>query len=262
MRRATEPLSRSSDAASFSLAPYSNRVRDGRFEFDGRSYDLRMAEKHAIHGDVRDRPWSCVKTTETRAEYELDSRSFDDFNFPFSIHARTSYVLDGASFTMKLDVENTSNVRMPAGGGFHPYFVRALAGEGDGVELEHRVGGVYPAGDPPLPTGAAVPISAEQDFQDRRPLEVVLDHCFSDWDGQASILWPKSSVQIDMTASESLRHLIVYSPESQPFFALEPVSHANDAFNLARAGHVGVGMTALEPGEVLSMAVTLQVKRV
>ena len=56
MRCGEEPLSSSSNASSFVLIPYSNRVRDGRFSFAGKSYQLRHADKHAIHGDVRDRP--------------------------------------------------------------------------------------------------------------------------------------------------------------------------------------------------------------
>ena len=41
MRRGEEPLTKSSNASSFVLIPYSNRLRDGRFSFAGRSYQLR-----------------------------------------------------------------------------------------------------------------------------------------------------------------------------------------------------------------------------
>ena len=55
LRPTEEPLTRSSDAGSFVLIPYSNRLRDGQFFFEGQEYQLRGREKHAIHGDVRDR---------------------------------------------------------------------------------------------------------------------------------------------------------------------------------------------------------------
>ena len=67
LRRAQEPLGRSSNGSSFTLAPYSNRIRDGVFRFEGRRYALRHPEKHAIHGDVRDRPWRVTKRTHEEA---------------------------------------------------------------------------------------------------------------------------------------------------------------------------------------------------
>ena len=43
-RPAPDPLRSSGDAASFLLAPYSNRLRDGRFAFRGRTYDLHQGD--------------------------------------------------------------------------------------------------------------------------------------------------------------------------------------------------------------------------
>lgn len=253
MRRAREPLERSSAGASFTLAPYSNRLRDGRFRFQDRTYQLRGAEKHAIHGDVRDRPWRLTRHDASEALLELRSKDFPDLNFPFPFDARVRYVLDGRKLVTGLVLTNAGSEPMPAGGGFHPYFNRALAGHDENVELRFHVSGVYPAGDPPLPTGPPVALPPEQDFSERRPLDVTLDHCFAGWDGAAEMHWPVSGVSVQMQANEAFGHLILYSPPGEPFFALEPVANVNDGFNLAAAGQEGTGVVMLEPGHSLEM---------
>jgi len=97
----------------------------------------------------------------------------------------------------------------------------------------------------------------EQDFSKLRPLDLVLDHCFAGWDGRAEIRWPESRVRVVMEASAPLRHVIVYSPEGEPFFAIEPVSHANDGFNLFASGQPGSGVVVLRAGESLEGSFSL-----
>jgi aldose 1-epimerase len=256
-RPAPEPLARSSDSACFLLVPYSNRIRDGRFSFDGKTYQLLHTEKHAIHGDVRDRAWRIVCHDAASVRLAFDSREHADVNFPFPFTAEVTYRLDGAVFVSTLRVTNSGSERMPAGLGFHPYFERALGGARELVELKLAVGGVYP-GDTPLPTGPPVPLAAAQDFSRARPLDVALDHCFAGWDGHARLRWPVTGVLAELQASPALRHVIVYSPAGQPFFALEPVSNANDGFNLYAAGQRDTGVVALAKDEPLEGSFTLR----
>jgi aldose 1-epimerase len=249
-RPSPEPLARSSDSACFLLVPYSNRIRDGRFTFEGRSYQLLHPEKHAIHGDVRDRPWRVVEQDAVSARLVFDSRDHEGVNFPFPFTAEVTWRLDGAALASALRVTNAGAERMPAGLGFHPYFERALGHAREVVELQLAVGGVYP-GETPLPTGPPAPLAPAQDFSRARPLDVALDHCFAGWDGRARMRWPVTGIEAELHASAALRHVIVYSPGGQSFFALEPVSNANDGFNLLAAGQRDTGVVALAPGESL-----------
>ncbi len=262
LRRAPEPLLRSSDAASFLLVPYSNRLRDGRFRFEGRSYELHHPKKDAIHGDVRDRSWQVTHCCDHGCTLSFDSRAFRDVHFPFPFLAEVAYRLENGVFSNTLRVVNAGPTRMPAGLGFHPYFNRALGGAHEEVELELAVRGVYPGSPelPALPIGPPVALKPEQDFSKLRPLDVVLDDCFAGWDGHAEIRWPESRVRLVMEASAHLRHVIVYSPEGEPFFAVEPVSHANDGFNLLAAGQSGTGVVVLAAGESLEASFSLRVE--
>jgi aldose 1-epimerase len=259
MRRGEEPLTKSSNASSFVLIPYSNRLRDGRFSFGGKSYQLRHAEKHAIHGDVRDRPLRVLESSEDRVVLEFRSDEFSDLNFPFRFSARMIYALEGFELSCRIELVNVGTESMPAGCGFHPYFNRRMPGSTGEVELQIKVSGVYP-GETPLPTGPAIPISPHQDFSTHRPLDVVLDHCFSGWDRQAVIAWPGSGVKARIQAEQGMEHVILFSPEGQEIFALEPVTNANDGFNLLVQGDKNCGVVVLKPGEALKTGLTILIE--
>lgn len=249
MRPGGEPLTRSSDASSFVLIPYSNRLRDGRFTFEGKEYQLRDAEKHAIHGDVRDRPMQVLDHTSERVTLGFNSHDFEDVNFPFPFSVKILYALGGSSFSSHIQLTNSGKTAMPAGCGFHPYFNRRLPGSTGEVELQLTVGGVYP-GETPLPTGPAGPVQSNQDFHVQRPLDVVLDHCFAGWNRQAVIDWPGSGIKARIQAEPGMEHVILYSPKDESFFALEPVTNANDGFNLFDRGVQNCGVVVLQPDEI------------
>jgi len=259
MRRVKEPLTKSSNASSFVLIPYSNRLREGRFSFGGKSYQLRNAEKHAIHGDVRDRPLSVVESSENRVVLEFRSDEFSDLNFPFPFSARMIYALEGFELSCRIELVNVGSESMPAGCGVHPYFNRRVPGSTGEVELQLKVSGVYP-GETPLPEGPAIPIAPQQDFSTQRPLDVVLDHCFAGWDRQAMIEWPGSGIKARIQAEQGMEHVILFSPKGKEVFALEPVTNANNGFNLLAQGDKNCGVVVLKPGEALKTGLTILIE--
>ncbi len=199
-----------------------------------------------------------MRASREEARLEIQSAEFPDFNFPFPIVCRARFALESAALSMSLRLENAGSERMPAGCGFHPYFRRSL-GAAEIPELEMHVAGVYP-GATPLPEGPPVTLGPDQDFTRLRPLPGGLDHCFAGWDGRARIRWPSSGVSLRVEASPSFSHAVLYTPPGEDFFALEPVSHANDGFNLLAAGVQGTGVALLGPGEALEAEVTLRVE--
>jgi aldose 1-epimerase len=241
----------SSDMASFVLVPYSNRIRDARFVFEGREYALRpnTADGHTIHGDVRKRPWKVAAVEADRARFSLDSRAFSDLNFPFPFAVELSYALAGDRLETEAVLTNTGDASMPAGIGFHPYFQRSFGAADEAVEIEAHVAGAYPE---LLPKTGPRPLEPREDFARSRPIgDTDLDTCFAGWDGHARITWPQSGVVVEMEADAPLRHLILYTPPGKPFFAVEPVTNANDGFNLLARGVPGSGVEVIAPGESL-----------
>jgi len=249
------------DAASFLMIPYSNRIENGIFTFGGRRYQLEHGERHAIHGDVRIRPWYVIEKMTTRIQCSFDSTQYESVNWPWPFEAQAEYILEGSVFTSHLALWNRGETAMPAGFGWHPYFNRKLTREGEPVHLCFKVTGVYPdANDNRIPSGPAQSLTAEQDYSAEKALDPdrFWDACFQGYDGNGHITWPESSVRLTFACSPECQHLIVYNPPF-PVFAMEPVTNANNGVNLYAAGWPDSGVVVLEPGECLTARFDLQV---
>ena len=72
----------------------------------------------------------------------------------------------------------------------------------------------------------------------------------------ATISWP-GVLDLDYEADALLSHAVVYIPEDKPFFAVESVSNANDAFNLAERGIHSANLILVQPGQTVSASFSL-----
>lgn len=251
------------ESASFLLLPYSNRVEDGRFVFEGKEYQLAHTEKHAIHGDVRFRWWRTIEVTPESVRCGFDSSVFTDINWPWNFSAEVEYRLKGDILSSRLLLRNRGDSAMPAGLGWHPYFNRKITREGEPVILRLKVGAVYPDADNNrIPSGLPQPLTPDQDFSESRPLDpdYFLDTCFQGYDGNGSISWPESGVKVSFDCSPVCTHLVMYSPPGRPYFAIEPVTNANNGVNIYSRGEPGSGIVVLKPGETLRAEFNLRVE--
>ena len=245
-------------AASFLMVPYSNRVADGAFRFDGRAVRLGNAENHAIHGEVRKRPWRVIEATTELARLGFRSADHGGLSWPWAFDVEVEYALRGSCFSSVLRLTNRADSPMPAGFGFHPYFVRD-----EPVRVRFGVRGIFPdVHGTRIPSGPAEIPDAERDFSVERALPAAsfMDFCAHGWDGRAGIAWPDRGLRIGIEASPELGHLVFYNPP-KPYFALEPVSNANDGVNLLARGDPNSGVRVLMPGESFSARLDVRVQR-
>ena len=242
------------NASSFLMVPYSNRIENGAFTFQGQAYQLREGEQHALHGDVRTRPWTIEHWAATALHCSFHSTEHENVNWPWPFEARAEYSLEGSTFSQRLALWNRGQSAMPAGFGWHPFFSRALTREGEPVHLQFTAAGVYPdAHDNRIPSGPPQPLSARRDHSTSKPLDPddFWDHCFQGYAGKSEITWPESGVRVTFDCSPECTHLVVYNPPF-PIFAMEPVTNANNGVNQLAAGWPDSGVVVLEPGECLS----------
>jgi len=256
--RPTAPADRGTRSlcSAFPLVPWSNRVRDGKLLWQGRAYQLRTDPRDgtARHGAATEYPWSVVGQSPTSATLEFTSRNVYGVNFPWTFTARFEYILEGDRFTWSMSLTNTDHETFPAGMGQHPYFVRQLT-KPDGTvsalpTLQINCDKSYDLVDS-LAVATAGPIAARTDFRTPRVLgDTVVDDCLT---GRTSptvaVIEYPDELTITMQAGELLGHVVAFAPPGKPFFAVEPVTNANDAFTLDSHGVPGSGLFLVQPGE-------------
>jgi aldose 1-epimerase len=244
----------SREASSFPMVPFSNRVADARFGFRGQTFALgpnSPPEPHAIHGYGWQHAWSVEASGASRLELAFAHRAAGT---PLDYEARQTFALGGEGLELTIAVVNRGERPMPAGIGCHPYFVRSPA-----VTLEARLDHVWLADPRKLPTQ---PVSLPPGWDlaaAPRIAALELDNCFGGWDGAARIHWPELGLILAIAAAPVFGHLVVYVPPERDYFCVEPVSHANDGFNLLERGVEGTGVRVLAPGERLAGTVRFAV---
>jgi aldose 1-epimerase len=247
------------DTASYPLIPWSNRIRDGLLTWRGTTHRLRPwpGTTTPMHGTAFEFPWEVDTSGPDRAALVFDSRPFSGVNFPWDFTATIEYRLEGTRLMVSTTVTNVDDETFPVGFGHHPYFVRRplVNGMGRGPEAELLVAcsSAYPLEDA-LATGPAELVDARVDFRARRALgKAFVDDCLTcRMPGPvATVLYP-DVVKLIMEADEIFSHVVVYIPVGQEFFAVEPVTHANDALTLHAKGIPDLGVRELDPGQTVN----------
>ena len=239
----------------FPLVPFSNRIRNGRFSFAGNNVSLPLNfgdHPHAIHGQGWQQPWSVEEATADTACLSFRHKAG---SWPWDFTARQRFALTADTLTIVLEICNQSLQDMPAGLGFHPYFPRTPKSG-----LTARVEEVWQIDEEVMPLHLE-PVSGDMDpgaglLADK----IVLDNCYAGWDRQATVVWPEHRAELIVRASIDLDTLVLFTPPSEDFLCIEPVSHCTDAFNLAAAGMADTGMMVLSPGQTWAVSMTLQTR--
>lgn len=250
------------ETAAFVLVPYANRIADGRFRVGEREVRIERnapGQAHPLHGHGWRKPWRVDSAARDQAvlsfEHAADS-------WPWHYLATQTLTLRADSLDLTLTVENRDATPMPAGLGWHPYFLKGQ-GQGmakdQGARLKAHLEGVWLMDEECLPVRLAHGTRFGQWSRgDEVARPELIDHCHTGWPGVAEILLPEEGLRLALTASRALRWLHIYSPPDKDFFCVEPVSHMPNAVNRSAPPAV-TGHRMLAPGERLDARITLSV---
>ena len=244
------------DSACFPLVPYSNRIRDGRFTFQGS--DCRLApnfapSSHTIHGHGWKLPWQVA--TRTKTEVSLQYRH-DGSDWPTPYFAEQRFSLAKGALTVEIAVTNEGKAPMPAGLGLHPYFPRT-----PDCRLTAAVGNMWATDTEVMPTELVLPPADADPAAGLLPEWAPLDNCFTGFAGEAVVDWPDYGASLTLECDPAFAFLVIYTPPGKDFFCVEPVSHCTDAVNLAAARQGDTGLRVIEPGERFAARVRFRPRR-
>jgi aldose 1-epimerase len=249
------------------LFPFPNRIRAGRFTWDGREYQLPLNDgprETSIHGFACRRPWRVVgqgadgATAWVVGEFHgaTDAPDCRDL-WPADYRLRVTYRLAAGRLRVEAEVHNTDARPLPFGLGYHPYFRLPFAPGATAADCTVQV----PARalwrlDNMLPTGERVPLDAARDLNGpHRFDELHLDDVYTDLppvpaaaDGliERAVLRTKDAA-LRVRCSEEFREMVLYTPGNRQAFCVEPYTCPTDAVNLQARG-IDAGWLTLPPG--------------
>ena len=152
---------------------------------------------------------------------------------------------------------------MPSGIGMHPFFPKSPM-----MEMQFAAKAVWQNDDRMLPV-ERTDVPSEWNFRDHHPVSALtVDNCFAEWSGHATLVWPERDWELRIAADSVFGHLVVFTSPARDSIAIEPITHANNALNLAAdrddsgpgvGPDVGpdVGLVVLAQGETLSGSFTM-----
>ena len=149
-----------------------NRIADGRFTFDGRTYRLPITnekEHNFHHGFLKSQPFQVSKAVETDDEVMVECRYYSNAgcdvifrDFPHEFKCKIIFHLSARGLEQEVVFTNRSRERMPLGVGFHtPLCIPFAGGENGDYVMRVAVGEQAELDARNLPTGRKLPLNAQ-----------------------------------------------------------------------------------------------------
>lgn len=236
------------------LAPWPNRIVDGRYIFGGAEHQLALTEPErgqALHGLLS---WAEFSDRLVEADRVVLAAVIEpQSGYPFRVEVETEFRLDDAGLTQTVTARNLGADAAPWGTGPHPYLVADAVGAAavDSWTLTLPASEVLTVTPDRLSPIAVEPVSQHPawDFRAPRPIgDVFIDHAFtglSRRDGIAEVrLTAAGGAGVAMTWDERCPWVQVHTADAsdRTGLAVEPMTCAPDAFNSE------AGLVVLEPG--------------
>jgi aldose 1-epimerase len=238
------------------LAPWPNRIRDGRYTFGGTAYQLSLTEAPtytAMHGLVNWLPWrvEAQDSATVTVACELPAQP----GYPWTLSLRTHWQVGADGLRARHEVANRSDSPAPFGLAVHPY-LRLPGVPVDDMTLQVPARTRLQVDGRQLPIAATKVDGGDYDFTaPRRIGGAVLDTTFGDLepdgDGGSRVVLsaPDGSAAITVWADSRFSWWQVFTGDTlagerrRRSVAVEPMTCPPDAFRSGR------DVIVLEPGQ-------------
>jgi aldose 1-epimerase len=241
------------------LFPFPNRIRDGRYSWAGKTYQLPTDDpsgKNAIHGFAYNAAWRVVDSGANSAsawvtgEFQLSREAPQALSlWPADARLRLTYRLGRDALTIESVVDNPDRITLPFGLGYHPYFaVWVFGGENAVVQINVQQQWELQEN---LPTGRVVDLEEAGALAHGKPLSALhLDDLFTGVREQEPLgaVCDSAGRCLVVSASADFREVVAFTPPHRQAVCLEPYTCTTDALNLQARG-MDAGLRVLEPGQ-------------
>ena len=225
------------------LFPFPNRLEDGRYTFDGKSYEFPINNSetnNAIHGFLHDKAFEVAAISNNILKLQYNDRI--NKSFPFNYSFGLVYTLSRDQIKIQFSIENNGEHSLPFGLGWHPYFQLDTI---EGSTLQFSADKKYTTTERLLPNG----------FEEYNNSIIQIDKV--SLDTAFNLTAPTVTLK---TASYELRlqtpedcYLQIYTPPDRQSIAIEPMTCIANAFNN------GIGLKTVLPGEKYTWDINLNI---
>jgi aldose 1-epimerase len=233
------------------LFPFTNRVKDGKYNFNGSNYSLKCNEKklnNAIHGLVYNKTFVLeeAKKFENHAEIKLYYEELNPpIGYPFKFRIVLIYKLSNEFLSLKIKVINLDDKKLPFTVGWHPYF--------NSVDLESSE----------IQFSCAKKIKCNKNnisvgserFNSKMPLSLrkrTFDDAFILEHPEVKFFTPEYDLVLNSSEKESFLQL--YTPTINNVIAIEPMTGVSDSFNNK------IGLKELSPDQCYEIEWQINIK--
>lgn len=256
------------------LFPFPNRIREGRFQWNGRGYLLPPERVlydrtgNPIHGFCLDRPWRIAEQGDDFVtgvfRLSLDAPDRRDL-WPADFELRATYRIKGAKLAFELQVTNPDVTPLPWGFGTHSYFKFPLIPTSNKgaclIEVPVRKQWVLTDC---LPTGEIIPLPESLselpvgEYLDVLQLDDAFEGLVSDSRGviRTALVDEFSGLQMEQTFGKEFQYAVLFTPPNRNSVCIEPYTCMTDAINLPPEQG---GWRVLAPGDSCRLWIDLQV---
>ncbi len=236
------------------LFPFPNRLKSGKYNFEGKSYQFPINEpatNNTLHGFGANQIFKLISLDCNENWTEILCRHKNPgtnpsypFAFSFDIKMRIS---EPASFVIELMLKNESQQKIPVGLGWHPYF--NCFDKVDQIFLQMPECEIVDVDEVAIPTKERFDYEY---FNEKRQIgNVALDNAFEikNQKGRAEVVLFSNAEKLiywQETGLKKFNFLQIFTPPNRKSIAIEPMTCNIDAFNN------GDGLIVLNPGEHIS----------
>lgn len=224
------------------LAPWPNRIRDGRYQYKDLTYQLPLNELqrgNALHGLVAYEQWEVIYNSETEVQlqYLLDKPDI----YPGKLSLNSFFKIKNNQLQVKISAKNIGSKSAPYGISIHTYLVAGSIAKNNGLNLKIPADKYLEVDETRLlPMGVRDVVNTRFDFQNGKAIsDLFIDHAFKyskNQPRQVELLNPQGDGAV-IEFDDQSNWIQVHTADrdggekSRVAVAVEPMSCPADAFN-------------------------------
>lgn len=245
------PLTYSNTYASSILFPFANRIKDGSYTFEGKTFHFEINEpgnNNALHGLVYNKTFQIINQKEAKdfASITFEYNETDEFiGFPYKYTIQVEYIVTENSLDVRVHLKNNDPKAFPFTIGWHPYFSSSDLYHSS-LHFDSQQKLIFD--ERCITTGVETIENASNfNIEDKK-----LDDCYILNTNQTQFNTPDFKLLISASSKENF--LQIYMPPKTNIVAIEPTTGVSDSFNNK------MGVQILQPNENYQVQWNLKLK--